>query len=131
MSGSERCYRKKALKPAVKRELVDDIRTMFSMSTRQACRTLSLSRTVYFYQSDAHRDEPVIQTLTAAAERFNRTYRTEVLDFYLLRTLNEVREMTERWLVEYNSERPHESLNNLTPEEFRLMSENPGVSKSM
>lgn len=25
------------------------------------------------------------------------------------------------WLTEYNSERPHESLNNLMPEEFRLM----------
>ncbi|WP_275241691.1 integrase core domain-containing protein, partial [Pantoea ananatis] len=25
--------------------------------------------------------------------------------------------ITSRWLMEYNSERPHESLNNLTPEE--------------
>ena len=49
-----------------------------------------------FYQPDAHRDEPVLQTLTVAAEHFNRTYRTEVLDFYLFRTLNEVREITER-----------------------------------
>lgn len=30
--------------------------------------------------------------------------------FYLFRTLNEAREITERWLAEYNSERPHESL---------------------
>lgn len=36
-------------------------------------------------------------------ERFNRTYRTELLDFYLLRTRNEAREITERWLKEYNS----------------------------
>ena len=49
----------------------------------------------------------------AFIEQFNRTYRTEIL----VRTLNEVREITERWLAEYNSERPHESLNNLTPEE--------------
>ncbi|AXU98024.1 hypothetical protein CI789_22715 (plasmid) [Erwinia persicina] len=33
-------------------------------------------------------------------------YRTEILDFYLFRTLNEVGEITERWLNEYNSERP-------------------------
>nr|WP_309487365.1 hypothetical protein [Enterobacter bugandensis] len=26
-------------------------------------------------------------------ERFNRTYRTEILDFYLFRTMNEVREI--------------------------------------
>lgn len=32
----------------------------------------------------------------AGHERFNRTYRTEILDFYLFRTLNEAREITER-----------------------------------
>ncbi|WP_181335980.1 MULTISPECIES: integrase core domain-containing protein, partial [Enterobacteriaceae] len=49
---------------------------------------------------------------------------------YLFRTLNEAREITERWLIEYNNERPHESLNNLTPEEYRLMAEKPELSKS-
>lgn len=69
-------------------------------------------------------------TQNAFIERFNRTYRTEILDFYLFRTLNEAREITERWLAEYNSERPHESLNNLTPKEYRLITENPEISKS-
>ena len=64
-------------------------------------------------------------TENAFIEHFNRTYRTEILDFYLFRTLNEVREITECWLTEYNCERPHESLNNLTPEEYRLMAEKP------
>jgi len=53
-------------------------------------------------------------------ERFNRSYRTEILDAYLFRTLNEVREKTSTWLTEYNEERPHESLGNLTPTEYRL-----------
>lgn len=75
--------------------------------------------------------KPGKPTQNAFIERFNRTYRTEILDFYLFRTLNEVREITERWLTEYNSERPHESLNNLTPEEYRLMAENPEFSKSV
>ncbi|HCD3925513.1 TPA: transposase [Klebsiella aerogenes] len=48
----------------------------------------------------------------------------------MLRTLNEAREITESWLNEYNSERPHESLNNLTPEEYRLMAEKPELLKS-
>lgn len=281
----------KALKPAIKRELVSYLTAQFAMSLRQACRILSLSRTVFRYQPDTQRDEPVIMALTVAAERyprygykrffqvlrrqgnawnhkrvhriyfllklnfrrkgkqhlpvrnpaplatpeamnqswsidfmhdalvcgrrfrtfnvvdgynrealaieidlnipaqrvvrvlgrivanrgyplkmrmdngpelvlltlaqwaeehgvmlefirpgkptqnafierFNRTYRTEILDFYLFRTLNEAREITERWLAEYNGERPHESLNNLTPEEYRLMAETPEISKS-
>ena len=66
----------------------------------------------------------------AFIERFNRTYRTETLDFYLFRTLNDAREITERWLVEHNNERPHESLNNLTLEEYRLMAEKPEISKN-
>lgn len=74
--------------------------------------------------------EPGKPTQNAFIERFNRTYRIEILDFYLFRTLNEAREITERWLTGYNSERPHESLNNLTPEEYRLMTESPEVSKS-
>nr|WP_257469388.1 integrase core domain-containing protein [Pantoea allii] len=75
--------------------------------------------------------KPGKPTQNAFIERFNRTYRTEILDFYLFRTLNEAREITERWLNEYNSERTHESLNNLTPEEYRLMAEKPEISKSM
>ncbi|HBR2128820.1 IS3 family transposase [Klebsiella variicola] len=282
---------KKPLKPAIKRELVSYLTAQFAMSLRQACRILSLSRTVFRYQPDTQRDEPVIMALTVAAERyprygfkklfqvlrrqgkswnhkrvhriycllklnfrrkgkqrlpvrnpvplvtpeamnqswsidfmhdalvcgrrfrtfnvvddfnrealaieinrnipaqriirvldrivanrvyplkmrmddgpelvsralaqwaeehgvqlefikpgkptqnafierFNRTYRTEILDFYLFRTLNEAREITERWLIEYNNERPHESLNNLTPEEYRLMAEKPELSES-
>lgn len=53
------------------------------------------------------------------------------MDFYLFRTLNEVREITECWLREYNSERPHESQNNLTPEEYILMAKKPETSKSV
>ena len=69
--------------------------------------------------------KPGKPTQNTFIERFNRTYRTEILDFYLFRTLNEARKITESWLNEYNSERPHESLNNLTPEEYLLMAEKP------
>ena len=67
--------------------------------------------------------KPGKPTQNAFIAHFNRTYRTEILDFYLFRTLNEAREVTERWLTEYNSEQPHESLNDLIPEEYLLMAE--------
>jgi putative transposase len=60
-------------------------------------------------------------------ERFNRTYREAVLDMYVFNTLEEVREHTERWLKEYNEDRPHESLGDLTPREY-LFHHHPEVS---
>lgn len=46
----------------------------------------------------------------AFIERFNRSYREEVSDAYLFDSLEQVREITESLLREYNEERPHESL---------------------
>jgi putative transposase len=53
-------------------------------------------------------------------ERFNRLYREAVLDAYLFFELQEVRILTNEWLVEYNTKRPHESLQNLTPDEWKM-----------
>jgi putative transposase len=53
-------------------------------------------------------------------ERFNRSYREAVLDMYIFQTLTEVKEQTEKWLREYNEDRPHESLGNMTPREFLI-----------
>lgn len=54
-------------------------------------------------------------------ERFNRTYREEVLDLYVFNTLRQVRDTTGNWLPDYNEERPHESLGNLTPTEYAML----------
>lgn len=48
-------------------------------------------------------------------ERFNRTYREEILDAHLFSSLSEDREITEAWMEEYNTIRPHESLQGLPP----------------
>ncbi|MDQ0106621.1 transposase InsO family protein [Chitinophaga terrae (ex Kim and Jung 2007)] len=52
-------------------------------------------------------------------ERFNRLYREAVLDAYLFFDLNQVRQLTAHWIDEYNSRRPYEAQNNLTPEEWK------------
>ena len=53
-------------------------------------------------------------------ERFNRTYREEVLDAYLFDDFQEVRHITETWLENYNTIRPHEALQGLAPRPFAL-----------
>ena len=61
--------------------------------------------------------EPGKPNQNAYIERFNRTYRNEVLDTWLFRNLAEVREIAWHWMLEYNEERDHKSLGGLTPAE--------------
>jgi putative transposase len=53
-------------------------------------------------------------------ERFNRTYREEVLDCYVFETLGEVRRMTAEWITRYNQQRPHEALGNVSPHQYLM-----------
>ncbi|WP_141674060.1 MULTISPECIES: integrase core domain-containing protein, partial [Gilliamella] len=46
---------------------------------------------------------------------------TEVLDLYLFNNLAQARRITEEWLTIYNTERPHEALNNMTPIEYKTL----------
>lgn len=74
--------------------------------------------------------KPGKPTQNSYVERFNKTYRTEVLNMYAFRRLSEVREITDHWVREYNEERPHDSLGNLTPREYLKANSNPENSKS-
>ena len=54
----------------------------------------------------------------AYIERFNRSYRTEVLDAYAFESITQVRDLTDAWLESYNGERPHDSLGRVPPLTF-------------
>lgn len=53
----------KALKPAVKRELVVVLQTEHGLSERQACAAGDLPRAVYQYEPRPNPDQPVVKLL--------------------------------------------------------------------
>lgn len=55
----------------------------------------------------------------AYVESFNGRFRDECLNEHWFVSMQHARSMIEAWRIEYNTERPHSSLNDLTPEEFR------------
>lgn len=53
-------------------------------------------------------------------ERFNGSYRKELLDLWVFKDLNEVEELTDKYRREYNEIRPHQALNNMPPTKYKL-----------
>ena len=51
-------------------------------------------------------------------ESFNGKFRDECLNDHWFTSLDEARRIIEDWRIDYNNERPHTSLGDLTPEEF-------------
>jgi putative transposase len=71
-------------------------------------------------QITLHYIQPGKPTQNSLVERFNRTFRTEFLDVYLFENLKQMRNYSEIWMWMYNNERPHSSLQYLTPRDFLL-----------
>jgi len=52
-------------------------------------------------------------------ERFNRTYREDVLNAYLFESISQLQVMSNKWQEDYNHGHPHQSLKGMTPIEFK------------
>lgn len=63
-------------------------------------------------------------------ERFNGSFRREFLNVYLFETLTQVRDMAWVWMLDYNDERTHDSLNKLPPAVYRQQLENSSLELS-
>jgi putative transposase len=51
-------------------------------------------------------------------ERFNGSFRREVLDAYIFYNLKQLKKIKNEWLTHYNNERPHDAFNGLAPLEY-------------
>lgn len=72
-----------------------------------------------------HFIEPGKPVQNAFAESFNGRFRDECLNEHWFTTVDEARAITGAWRLEYNQERPHSSLRNQTPEQFRTSRQRP------
>jgi putative transposase len=65
-----------------------------------------------------HFIQPGKPTQNAYVESFNGRFRDECLNEHQFATLGHARLIIEAWRIDYNTDRPHQALENRTPEEF-------------
>ena len=78
----------------------------------------ALDKWAYKYKVHLDFIEPGKPIQNAHIESFNGRYRDECLNLHYFTDLQEARELINSWRSDYNTFRPHSSINGLTPEEF-------------
>jgi putative transposase len=136
-----RRFRVLNVKDDYSKELVGQL-TAFSISGFQAARFLNLlieqrsapdqitcdngteftSKAMFFWQKESGVKLAFIQpgkpTQNAFVESLNGRFRRECLDQYWFRSLDEATQIIDAWRDHYNNERPHSTLNYMTPAAF-------------
>ena len=51
-------------------------------------------------------------------ERFNKTFREDILDAYIFSSIGQFNSLAEEWRKDYNENHPHKSLGRMSPNEF-------------
>ena len=67
----------------------------------------------------------------AYIESFNGRFRDECLNEHWFVTMAHARQAIEAWRIEYNTERPHSSLDDLTPEQYAKKMDQTGASPAL
>lgn len=67
---------------------------------------------------------PGTPTDNAHIESFNGSFRDECLNCHWFMSLADAKHKISSWRDEYNNERPHTSINNITPSEYYLQQRN-------
>ena len=63
-------------------------------------------------------------------ESFNGRFRDERLNTNVFGSLHDARRKMEAWRIDYNANRPHGSLGNLTPREFAEQAAQTGLQEA-
>ena len=83
-----------------------------------ASRVFNTADLLYIYTLCPEFRDATRRALNAYGEGFNAIFRDGCLDRWLFTSPKQAQQIADRWLDEYNGERPHCGLGMLTPNEF-------------